>query len=87
MDTSGDLIISTILCVHQTGVRPPPGSIIQPDTTPVQLTQVGSRPARKEIDQLWSKEAEERIEAYERGELRVSPAKEVFARIDYPQKK
>jgi putative addiction module component (TIGR02574 family) len=44
-------------------------------------------PALKEIDQLWSKEAEERIEAYERGELRVSPAKDVFERIDRSQKK
>ena len=39
-------------------------------------------PARKEIDQHWSKEAEERIDAYERGELSSSPAKDVFDRLD-----
>ena len=41
-------------------------------------------PARK-IDQHWSKEAEERIDAYERGELRSSPAKDVFDRLDRPK--
>jgi putative addiction module component (TIGR02574 family) len=41
-------------------------------------------PACKEIDQHWAKEAEERIDAYERGELRSSPAKDVFDRLDCP---
>ena len=44
-------------------------------------------PARKEIDQHWSKEAEERIDAYERGELSSSPAKDVFDRLDRPKNK
>ena len=44
-------------------------------------------PARKKIDLLWSKEAEARIDAYERGELGVSPAADVFERIDHPQEK
>jgi putative addiction module component (TIGR02574 family) len=44
-------------------------------------------PARKEIDHLWSKEAEDRIDAYERGELRATPAKDVFDRLERPQDK
>lgn len=39
-------------------------------------------PARQEIDVLWAAEAEDRIDAYERGELHSTPAEEVFARID-----
>jgi putative addiction module component (TIGR02574 family) len=34
------------------------------------------------IDQLWAKEAEDRLEAYDRGELSAVPAAEVFARIE-----
>lgn len=44
-------------------------------------------PVRKEIDLLWSKEAEERIDAYERGELRAFPAEDVFRRLDRSQDK
>ena len=44
-------------------------------------------PARKEIDQQWSKEVEERIDAYERVELCSSPAKDVFNRLDRPKNK
>lgn len=39
-------------------------------------------PARDEIDRLWAKEAEERIDAYERGELQSIPAKKVFDKLD-----
>ncbi len=39
-------------------------------------------PTRKEIDSLWAKEAEDRIDAYERGEMRSLPAQEVFDLID-----
>jgi putative addiction module component (TIGR02574 family) len=42
-------------------------------------------PARAEIDALWAAEADDRIAAYERGELAASPAQEVFARIDARQ--
>lgn len=34
------------------------------------------------IDQLWAKEAEDRLDAYDRGELSAVPAEEVFARIE-----
>ena len=44
-------------------------------------------PARQKIDALWAKEAEDRIEAYERGELPASPAQAVFERIDRQQTK
>lgn len=44
-------------------------------------------PARKEIDLLWSEEVEARIDAYERGELHASPAKDVFDRLNRQQDK
>ena len=31
--------------------------------------------------QLWAKEAERRLDAYERGDLKAIPAEEVFARL------
>ena len=39
-------------------------------------------PSREEVDALWAAEAEDRIDAYERGEMRSVPVDEVFARID-----
>lgn len=39
-------------------------------------------PARRDIDAAWSKESEERVDAYERGEIGASPANEVFKDID-----
>jgi putative addiction module component (TIGR02574 family) len=39
-------------------------------------------PARQEIDMLWAHEAEDRIDAYERGELKASSAELVFGRLD-----
>ncbi len=41
-----------------------------------------SFPDRKAIDELWAAEAEDRIDAYERGETKSKPAAEVFARIE-----
>jgi len=38
-------------------------------------------PARREVDELWAREAEERIDAYERGEVKAVPADKVFRRI------
>ena len=38
-------------------------------------------PARREIDALWAREAEDRLDAYERGELKARPADEVFDKI------
>ncbi len=34
------------------------------------------------IDKLWAKEAEDRIDAFERGEIKSSPIADVFARIN-----
>ena len=34
------------------------------------------------LDELWAREAEERLDAYDRGELGAVPAEEVFARIE-----
>ena len=38
-------------------------------------------PSRRSIDALWAEEAEDRLDAYERGEIQAIPAKEVFAKI------
>ncbi len=38
-------------------------------------------PTRKSIDELWAEEAENRIDAYERGDLTSTSAKEVFDKI------
>jgi len=37
---------------------------------------------RQEIDAAWAKEAEDRIDAYERGKIESVPAEEVFNEID-----
>ena len=42
-------------------------------------------PSRSRIDSLWAKEAEDRIDAYDRGEIKATPAKEVFAKINRRQ--
>ncbi len=34
------------------------------------------------LDELWAREAEDRLDAYDRGELGALPAEEVFARIE-----
>lgn len=39
-------------------------------------------PARREIDAAWAREVEDRIDAYERGEIGSAPADEVFKEID-----
>ena len=36
----------------------------------------------KSIDEMWAREAEDRIDAYEQGEMKAISAKEVFERID-----
>ncbi len=38
--------------------------------------------SREKIDALWAKEAEDRIDAFERGEISTVPAREVFAEIE-----
>lgn len=43
-------------------------------------------PSCDEVDVLWAREAEDRIDAYERGEMRSIPAQEVFDRIDRQQR-
>ncbi|MHC4519944.1 MAG: addiction module protein [Planctomycetota bacterium] len=39
-------------------------------------------PARQDIDAAWAREAEARIDAYERGEIKSAPADDVFNEID-----
>lgn len=38
-------------------------------------------PSQEGIDALWGKEAEERLDAFDRGEIKAIPAKEVFERV------
>jgi putative addiction module component (TIGR02574 family) len=38
-------------------------------------------PPDPHLDELWAREAEDRLDAYDRGELGAVPAEEVFARI------
>jgi putative addiction module component (TIGR02574 family) len=39
-------------------------------------------PSRKIIDDLWAQEVEDRIDAFERGEIATISAEEVFAKIE-----
>ena len=39
-------------------------------------------PSRPDIDASWAREAEERIDAYERGEITAVPASAVFEAIE-----
>lgn len=41
-------------------------------------------PDRKRIDELWAKEAEDRIDAYDEGRIRSIPAPQVFDQIEKP---
>lgn len=38
-------------------------------------------PPDPHLDELWAREAEDRLDAYDRGELGAVPAEEVFARL------
>jgi putative addiction module component (TIGR02574 family) len=38
-------------------------------------------PSQVGIDALWGKEAEERLDAFDRGEIKAIPAKEVFEQV------
>jgi putative addiction module component (TIGR02574 family) len=38
-------------------------------------------PARQSIDTLWAQEAEDRLDAFERGEISTIPAQDVFDAI------
>ena len=39
-------------------------------------------PSRDEIDALWAKEAEDRIDAYDQGKIKAIPANQVFEKIN-----
>ena len=44
-------------------------------------------PPDPELDELWAREAEDRLDAYERGERNSVPAEEVFDRINQRRSK
>ena len=46
-----------------------------------QLLATFQTPPDPHIDELWAREADDRLEAYDRGELKAIPAEEVFNRI------
>ena len=39
-------------------------------------------PSQGRMDLLWGEEVEERLEAFDRGEIRAVPAKQVFESVD-----
>ncbi len=43
-------------------------------------------PSRNAIDDLWAQEAESRIDAFERGEIKAISAKKVFEKIEKNKK-
>ena len=46
-----------------------------------------NQPRQKKIDNLWADEAEDRINAYERGEIKVISGKEVFRKLKIKKKR
>ena len=46
-----------------------------------QLLATFQSPPDPYIDELWAREAEDRLDAYDRGEIKSVPAEEVFNRI------
>ena len=44
-------------------------------------------PPDPELDKLWAQEAEDRLDAHDRGELGSVSAEEVFAKVDYKRGK
>jgi len=55
---------------------------------PVERAEIAERllssldtPDRRRVDELWASEAEDRLDAYEQGEISTVPAKQVFDRI------
>lgn len=46
-----------------------------------QLLATLQTPPDPHLDELWAREAEDRLDAYDRGELKAVPAEEVFSRI------
>jgi len=47
-----------------------------------QILSSFDRPSRDEIDALWAREAEDRIDACDQGKIKAIPASQVFERID-----
>jgi putative addiction module component (TIGR02574 family) len=45
------------------------------------------KPPDPELDKLWAQEAEDRLEAYDRGDLGSVSAEEVFAKIEQQRTK
>ena len=47
-----------------------------------QILSSFDRPSRDEIDALWAKETEDRIDAYDQGKIKAISASQVFERIN-----
>ena len=45
------------------------------------MVKVGVGASPQKVDELWAQEAEDRIEAYDRGEIKSTPAQAVFDSI------
>ena len=46
------------------------------------LLEIFQQPPNAELDELWAKEAEDRLDAFDRGELGSVSAEDVFAGIE-----
>lgn len=59
------------------------GTMLSPQEHKVQaLERTDVKTENVRLDNLWAVEAEDRIDAFERGELKSIPASEVFAQIE-----
>jgi putative addiction module component (TIGR02574 family) len=47
-----------------------------------QLLATFQSPPDPELDELWVRESEDRLDAYDRGDLKAVPSEEVFDRIN-----
>lgn len=44
-------------------------------------------PSQRAVDRLWAEEAEDRIDAYEKGEIKIISGKEVFRKLRTKKKR
>lgn len=47
-----------------------------------QLLATFQSPPDRSLDELWAREAEDRLDAYDRGDLQAVPAEEVFDKVN-----
>lgn len=45
------------------------------------------QPRQRDIDNLWAEEVEDRIEAYEKGEIKLISGKEIFRKLRFKKRR